>query len=114
MKITKSEIKELALKALSQGNPYIENSIEHYVGTETKYVYRDGEIYTKEELDDEYLKTASKDIEQGFRNRMIGYYDKWFRYNRADEGRAYDLGCQYAVKQDKCSDEMRIIEVNNI
>ena len=40
----------------------------------------------------EALKTAERDIEIGYRDRLAEYYDKWYRYNRKDEGKAYDKG----------------------
>ena len=56
-----------------------------------------------------YRDTAEKDIKQGYRDRMAGYYDKWFRYNRADEGAAYDRGVGIATTREKCPEYMRII-----
>ena len=90
----KKDIAALAEKALNAGNPY----------------YRTHPECDRAELDAEYIKTASKDIECGYRDRMVGYYDKWYRYNRADEGRAYDLGVRKAVETEGCADGMRIIE----
>lgn len=92
-KLGKDAIKELAMTALERGNPY----------------YRTHPRDDRAELDAEYLKTASKDVEFGYRDRMVGYYDKWYRYNRADEGRAYDLGVRRAACTNGCEPEMRII-----
>lgn len=33
-----------------------------------------------------------KDIEQGMQDCKVGIYDKWYRYNRQDDGQAYDAG----------------------
>lgn len=57
------------------------------------------------------LTTANyeKDEQKGYEDRMAGYYDKWYRYNRLDEGRAYDLGVQRALKDSKCPEEMIIV-----
>lgn len=32
------------------------------------------------------IKEKTSDEARGYRDRKAGYYDKWFRYNRADEG----------------------------
>jgi hypothetical protein len=37
-------------------------------------------------------KTIKQDIEKGKADKKAGYYDKWYRYNRNDEGTAYDEG----------------------
>lgn len=34
-------------------------------------------------------QTNVNDFNQGQKERMIGYYDKWYRYNRSDDGAAY-------------------------
>lgn len=44
------------------------------------------------------------DKQQGEKDRMAGYYDKWYRYNRPDEGAAYDRGCETAMESGACSD----------
>lgn len=35
---------------------------------------------------------AQKDYEQAINDCKNGIYDKWFRYNRTDDGQAYDCG----------------------
>lgn len=45
------------------------------------------------------------DVKAGYRDRINGYYDKWYRYNRADEGASYDIGCKNAVDSGKCPEE---------
>lgn len=35
----------------------------------------------------------------GFRDASVGYYDKYYRYSRNDEGRKYDKGVMEALKQ---------------
>ena len=107
MKIDKDILRILTTNAV-ETNPYIRKAIEHYVNGEVKYLWN-GEVYSKKELDAEYIVVAGKDIEQGFKERMVGYYDKWYRYNRADEGRAYDMGVKLATKEDGCKGEMIII-----
>lgn len=38
------------------------------------------------------IKQAKHDYEQAVNDCKNGIYDKWFRYHRTDDGRAYDLG----------------------
>lgn len=35
----------------------------------------------------------------GFKDAKGGYYDKWYRYNRKDDGRRYDEGVKEAIRQ---------------
>lgn len=107
-KITKSQIAELARTALMSGNPYIKQSIEFFIDGQPRYL-RGDEVLTKDEMDKAYLETAMKDIKNGYDERGVGYYDKWYRYSRADEGRAYDLGVRLAANTAGCSAEMNII-----
>lgn len=41
---------------------------------------------------EQQIETIKKDFEQGQKDCRLGYYDKWFRYHRDDEGLAYDKG----------------------
>ena len=50
------------------------------------------------------------DETRGYKDRMAGFYDKWYRYNRPDDGAAYDRGCAKAVDTGKCPDYFTIIE----
>ena len=36
------------------------------------------------------IKTTVKDFKSGERDAKAGFYDKWYRYNRTDDGAAYD------------------------
>lgn len=54
------------------------------------------------------------DEEIGYRERLLGYYDKWYRYNRQDDGAAYDRGVQLAVESGKCPDHFTLIEASSI
>ena len=38
------------------------------------------------------------DEQKGYTDRKAGYYDKWYRYNRADDGAAYDAGVMRACR----------------
>ena len=50
------------------------------------------------------------DESRGYKDRMAGYYDKWFCYNRQDDGAAYDKGCVRAVNTGKVPDHFTLIE----
>ena len=54
--------------------------------------------------------TAHNDAEYGRRDRMAGYYDKWYRYNHSDDGAAYDAGVRMALQSDGCPEDYQIIE----
>lgn len=107
-KMSQSRINELAQKCLQGGNPYINGAIKYFIDRRPMFIWH-GDVYTQEELDQAYLETASKDIQKGFEERMVGYYDKWYRYNHADEGRAYDEGVKAATAEPQCKEEMTII-----
>ena len=64
----------------------------------------------REQIDVEYIDTAVKDIQYGYEQRMAGYMDKWYRYNHADEGAAYEAGQRMAADTGKCPEEFTIIE----
>jgi hypothetical protein len=55
---------------------------------------------------------AKTDEARGRSDRLAGFYDKWYRYNRADEGAAYDSGCVSAVNSGKCPDHFTMIEAD--
>ena len=112
-RISDDILQQKSFEALSGGNPYKKICIHFYVDMEDRYLLRDGAVLTEPELNLEYINTAKKDIQSGYNDRMVGYYDKWYRYERADEGRAYDIGCRLAMENPKCSDEFHIIEVNH-
>jgi len=57
-------------------------------------------------------KTSKKDEQRGYKDRLAGFYDKWYRYNRDDDGAAYDRGCTRAVDSGKCPDHFTFIEAN--
>ena len=55
-------------------------------------------------------KTPADDEAAGYKDRLSGFYDKWYRYNRSDDGAAYDRGCKKAVDSGKCPDHFQLIE----
>lgn len=109
-KITKKQVEELAQAALQKGNPYINGAVKYKRGNEVMYLYA-GEKMSREDIDKAYKETASKDIRYGYEERAVGYYDKWYRYQRADDGRAYDMGQWLAANTAGCSGEFQIIEL---
>jgi len=48
------------------------------------------------------------DEQRGYSDRRAGFYDKWYRYNRADDGAAYDKGCVRATNG-KCPEYFTLI-----
>ena len=107
-KITNKQIEELAKRALESGNPYEARATKYFMGYTPMFLYA-GEKMTREEIDAAYIETAKKDIRNGYNERAVGYYDKWYRYSRADHGRAYDLGVRLAADTEGCSEELNII-----
>jgi len=56
----------------------------------------------------------TKDELAGYRDRIAGCYDKWYRYNREDDGAEYDKGCVRAVRSGKCPGHFNLIESGSI
>lgn len=48
------------------------------------------------------IKQAEHDFRQGENDCKNFVYDKWFRYHRKDDGRAYDLGWMNQNKTTQC------------
>lgn len=57
-------------------------------------------------------KNCVHDALQGMEDCKLGIYDKWFRYNRTDDGAAYDNGwtAQNATTQ---NEEVKFLEQVN-
>lgn len=108
-KSTEKTIREKAQQIAQQINPYVIKSIKFYRGSTPIYLYQDGKSYTGDELNAMYAATAYKDMINGYNDRMVGYYDKWYRYTRMDEGAAYDIGVKMATAEPKCKSELIII-----
>lgn len=112
MRITKELKKAFADKAqelVQRYNPYIARATKYAVGDVPMYLYA-GKSMTKEQIDDCYLETALHDMQRGYEERMVGFYDKWYRYSHADEGAAYDIGVRMAADNPKCRPECQYIE----
>lgn len=58
------------------------------------------------------METQRKDEAKGYKDRIAGYYDKWYRYNRSDDGAAYDAGCVKAVNSGRCGKDFTLIDVD--
>jgi hypothetical protein len=54
--------------------------------------------------------TQQTDEMKGKKDRLAGFYDKWYRYNRNDDGAAYDAGVVEAVNSGKCPEHFTLIE----
>lgn len=78
------------------------------VGGEDRYLVG-RESLTQSEYDAQRAKIAAKDEEYGYHDRMNGIYDKWYRYNRRDDGAAYDRGQYRAAQSCDCPEEFNII-----
>lgn len=104
-----NQINELVKKVIAAGNPYIKQATKYFIDRKPMYIYG-GEAMTEDELNKAYEKTARHDIKNGYNERLVGYYDKWYRYTRADEGRAYDEGVKLATASQDCKADMYIIE----
>lgn len=50
------------------------------------------------------------DFARGYSDRMAGYYDKWYRYNRRDNGRLYEQGVLEAQNDARCPEQCNFIE----
>ena len=109
MSFTKKEIREKAVALEKSYNPYKARAVKYGIGSEIRY-FDCGKSFTEKEITEAYIETAIKDITRGFKERMVGWYDKWYRYNHADQGRAYDEGQKRATLEPKCSEEFHIIE----
>lgn len=55
------------------------------------------------------MKRQITDEQRGYKDRLSGFYDKWYRYNRSDDGAAYDAGCVKAVDSGKCPEYFVLI-----
>ena len=84
--------------------------ITYYIDGEPHYLLPNGESITAKQYEALKAATAKKDEAAGYRDRKAGYYDKWYRYNRDDNGAAYDKGCVRAVNEGKCPDDFCLIE----
>ena len=47
-------------------------------------------------------RQIAKDRMAGFQDRMMGYYDSWYKTNRKDGGKAYDEGVAKAKEDPNC------------
>ncbi|MBR0542495.1 MAG: hypothetical protein IJK26_09900 [Clostridia bacterium] len=114
MRITKAlqkQFEEKARELVARYNPYAnkrDRSTLYFIDGKPMYLFL-GKSLTQEQIDAEYYETCLKDIQAGYEQRMTGYYDKWYRYNHADEGTAYDAGCRMAADNPKCKNECTYI-----
>lgn len=82
-------------------------AVIHYsVGDERRVILESGESL----VESEYNEIRAKDERIGYADRMVGVYDKWYRYHRSDDGAAYDKGVQRATRENNCPADCEIIE----
>lgn len=75
------------------------DELKKYIrGNDTFYALGDI-LYTEKELDAMDEKTHKEDKEKGYTDRKNHSYDKWYRYNRKDNGKAYDSGVVKCVNE---------------
>ncbi|MEA4831605.1 hypothetical protein SDC9_83609 [bioreactor metagenome] len=67
-------------------------------GNETFYVLGEN-LYTGQELEVMDTERQQKDEQKGYEDRKTHCYDKWYRYNRSDNGAAYDRGVVKCVNE---------------
>lgn len=85
--------------------------IQFFIDKEPRYLNPvTRQVYTQEEVDQMKEQQIQKDRKHGFADRMSGFYDKWYRYNRKDNGKAYDEGVQEAINTPGCSESLQVIE----
>lgn len=58
------------------------------------------------------MAQAELDRKVGYSDRMMGYYDEWYKHNRKDGGKAYDEGVAEAAEDPSCC-ESCIVFGNN-
>lgn len=109
-KLSEEALKTAVAELVTAGNPYIGKAIQFFIDGQPRFI-RNDKVYTAEELNEIYEQVATRDIKVGYADRMVGYYDKWCRYVRADNGRAYDKGVELATKEDECSEHVTFIQV---
>jgi hypothetical protein len=107
-KLSEETLKTAVAEVVTAGNPYKEKSIQYFIDKQPRFIYHNL-VYTAEALDQIYKNTVKIDVEKGYADRMVGYYDKWYRYSREDNGKAYDKGVELATKEDECSEEVTFI-----
>lgn len=74
--------------------------ITYYIdGKEMVYVKSHDTTYTMEEFEKMENERIEKDRAAGYRDRKAHCYDKWYRYNRPDDGAAYDEGVVKCVNE---------------
>ena len=72
--------------------------IKYFVDGQPRYLVGKTS-YTEEEWNKIQEETRKKDFLSGYNDRKAHCYDKWYRYNRSDEGKAYDEGVQKCVNE---------------
>ncbi len=83
--------------------------LTYYIDGKKFFLLPNSESISEEEWNARRAETAAKDEAAGYRDRKAGYYDKWYRYNRLDDGAAYDKGVVRAVNEGNVPDDFTVI-----
>ena len=83
--------------------------IRYFINGEPHYLVN-GQSMTESELQGLTDEIAQSDEDIGYRDRMAGFYDKWYRYHHSDNGAAYDKGVKRAQTQPHCPAHCHVIE----
>lgn len=96
----------------------VTDGLQKFIRKDEVYYALGENLYTEAELvamDEERQKA---DEQKGYDDRNAHCYDKWYRYNRSDDGAAYDRGVVRCVNEKKSAKWLKedenffIIEVN--
>ena len=71
---------------------------------ETRYILQYGSDINQSEYDE----LVAKYFKKGYDERMVGFYDKWYRYN-TEFAFAYDKGVMAAVESGRAVPDCQII-----
>jgi hypothetical protein len=81
--------------------------INYYIGGKAAKMH----LVNGREVSERDVETMrAKNFKKGYAERMIGFYDKWYRCNAFDGGESYDGGVAEALKQPDCVPDCQIIE----
>lgn len=59
-----------------------------------------------------FTPTQQREYDAGYRDRMAGYYDKWYRRYGSKDGKYYDLGVHSALQDGVKTENFTLIECN--
>lgn len=77
----------------------ITKGLQKFVRGRMTYYALGDRLYTEQELVIMDKRRQEQDEQKGYADRKAHYYDKWYRYNRSDDGAAYDRGVIRCVNE---------------